>query len=211
MFFSPSDSNESSQKKKREEKNVTSSSAPSSVCQGLFFLLFQFCFRCRCVYVLIRIDFCSMKDTKTVLPTVNGHGDNQKNGHQPKSKSAEMKTESQSTSAAPPAALPSSTTTTTTSSSKTNNESEELVGGCCVCSDDQGFANNALVYCDGKGCTVACHTGSNSSSSFDFARSLSLSLACYGIVSIPDGDWYCGRCEAGKLRAVRRSIERTTS
>ena len=39
----------------------------------------------------------------------------------------------------------------------TNNE--ELIGGCCVCSDDQGFSNNALVYCDGKGCTVACHTG----------------------------------------------------
>jgi hypothetical protein len=27
-------------------------------------------------------------------------------------------------------------------------------------------------------------------------------LACYGIVSIPDGDWYCGRCEAGDIRAV---------
>ncbi|CAF3983311.1 unnamed protein product [Rotaria sordida] len=60
---------------------------------------------------------------------------------------------------------------------------EELVGGCCVCSDDQGFSNNALVYCDGKGCTVACHT------------------ACYGIVSIPDGDWYCRRCEVGAIHA----------
>jgi hypothetical protein len=28
-------------------------------------------------------------------------------------------------------------------------------------------------------------------------------LACYGIVSIPDGDWYCGRCEAGDVRAVQ--------
>ena len=27
-------------------------------------------------------------------------------------------------------------------------------------------------------------------------------LACYGIVTIPDGDWYCGRCEAGDIRAV---------
>ncbi|CAF0782290.1 unnamed protein product [Adineta ricciae] len=63
---------------------------------------------------------------------------------------------------------------------------EELVGGCCVCSDDQGFSNNALVYCDGKGCTVACHT------------------ACYGIVSIPDGDWYCRRCEAGEYQAPCR-------
>ncbi len=27
-------------------------------------------------------------------------------------------------------------------------------------------------------------------------------LACYGIVSIPEGDWYCGRCEASDVRAV---------
>ena len=38
-------------------------------------------------------------------------------------------------------------------------DNEELIGGCCVCSDDRGFSNNALVYCDGKACTVACHTG----------------------------------------------------
>jgi hypothetical protein len=31
-------------------------------------------------------------------------------------------------------------------------------------------------------------------------------LACYGIVSIPDGDWYCGRCEAGDIRAVLNKI-----
>mgnify|MGYP002378612629 FL=1 len=32
--------------------------------------------------------------------------------------------------------------------------------------------------------------------------SIEFDLACYGIVSIPDGDWYCGRCEAGDIRAV---------
>ncbi|CAF2388938.1 unnamed protein product [Rotaria sp. Silwood2] len=69
---------------------------------------------------------------------------------------------------------------------KTMTNHEELVGGCCVCSDDQGFSNNVLVYCDGKGCTVACHT------------------ACYGIVSIPDGDWYCRRCEVGAIQAPCR-------
>ncbi|CAF3667415.1 unnamed protein product [Rotaria socialis] len=63
---------------------------------------------------------------------------------------------------------------------------EDLVGGCCVCSDDQGFSNNALVYCDGKDCTVACHT------------------ACYGIVSIPDDNWYCRRCELGEFHAPCR-------
>ena len=93
-----------------------------------------------------------MKDTKTVLPTVvNGHAEN-KNGIHSKMKSSDMKTETQSTS---------NTTTTTIIGLKTNADNEDLVGGCCVCSDDQGFANNALVYCDGKGCTVACHTGNH--------------------------------------------------
>ena len=53
----------------------------------------------------------------------------------------------------------SRSTATSSATLKLGSDSEELVGGCCVCSDDQGFANNALVYCDGKGCTVACHTG----------------------------------------------------
>ena len=107
-----------------------------------------------------------MKDTKTVLPSVNGHNDN-KNGLESKTKSSEMKNENQSLStAAPPAPATSSTTMT-----KTTNETEELIGGCCVCSDDQGFANNALVYCDGKGCTVACHTGENKKKeNFEFRR-----------------------------------------
>ncbi|CAF1611709.1 unnamed protein product [Adineta ricciae] len=112
-----------------------------------------------------------MKDTKTVLPTNNtgGNGEN-RNGFHHKSKTQENGNEESTTSTTVPNGL----------------DSEELVGGCCVCSDDQGFANNALVYCDGKDCTVACHT------------------ACYGIVSIPDGDWYCGRCEAGDIRAPCR-------
>lgn len=61
----------------------------------------------------------------------------------------------------------------------TNEEDEvkQMVGGCCVCGDDIAFDNNLLVYCDGAGCQVAVHQG------------------CYGIVSIPDGDWYCKRCE----------------
>jgi hypothetical protein len=84
---------------------------------------------------------------------------------------------------------------------QTMTDNEELIGGWCVCSDDQGFSNNALVYCDGKGCTVACHTGMKEICQiiyFEF-----YSLACYGIVSIPEGDWYCRRCEAGETQAVR--------
>jgi len=86
-----------------------------------------------------------MKDTKTVLPTVNagGNGEN-KNGFHHKNRIRENGNDSEH--------IPTTTL-------KNGLDNEELVGGCCVCSDDQGFANNALVYCDGKGCTVACHTG----------------------------------------------------
>ena len=36
---------------------------------------------------------------------------------------------------------------------------KEMVGGCCVCSDERGWTDNPLVYCDGQGCTVAVHQG----------------------------------------------------
>ena len=52
---------------------------------------------------------------------------------------------------------------------------KQMVGGCCVCADHTGYANNLLVYCDG--CDVAVHQG------------------CYGIINVPEGDWFCRRCE----------------
>ena len=52
-----------------------------------------------------------------------------------------------------------------------------MLGGCCICLDERGWAENPLVYCDGKGCSIAVHQ------------------ACYGIVSVPSGPWYCRRCE----------------
>ncbi|XP_049885478.1 protein AF-10 isoform X3 [Pectinophora gossypiella] len=55
---------------------------------------------------------------------------------------------------------------------------KEMVGGCCVCSDERGWPDNPLVYCDGNGCTVAVHQ------------------ACYGIVTVPTGPWYCRKCES---------------
>ncbi|KAK9888613.1 hypothetical protein WA026_000843 [Henosepilachna vigintioctopunctata] len=59
----------------------------------------------------------------------------------------------------------------------------EMVGGCCVCSDDRGWSENPLVYCDGQSCTVAVHQ------------------ACYGIVSVPTGPWYCRKCESQERAA----------
>ncbi|KAK9501142.1 hypothetical protein O3M35_002238 [Rhynocoris fuscipes] len=60
---------------------------------------------------------------------------------------------------------------------------KEMVGGCCVCSDDRGWTENPLVYCDGPSCTVAVHQ------------------ACYGIVTVPTGNWYCRKCESQERSA----------
>ncbi|PFX24569.1 protein AF-10-like [Stylophora pistillata] len=55
---------------------------------------------------------------------------------------------------------------------------KEMIGGCCVCSDERGWDENPLVYCDGHGCNVAVHQ------------------ACYGIVQVPKGPWFCRKCES---------------
>ncbi len=36
---------------------------------------------------------------------------------------------------------------------------KEMIGGCCVCSDEKGYSDNPLVYCDGDNCDVAVHQG----------------------------------------------------
>ncbi|XP_074025326.1 coiled coil domain containing protein Alhambra isoform X3 [Leptinotarsa decemlineata] len=65
---------------------------------------------------------------------------------------------------------------------------KEMVGRCCVCSDERGWFENPLVYCDGQSCTVAVHQ------------------ACYGIVSVPVGPWYCRKCESQE-RSVKVKCE----
>ncbi|XP_052247304.1 zinc finger protein zfp-1-like isoform X1 [Dreissena polymorpha] len=65
---------------------------------------------------------------------------------------------------------------------------KEMVGGCCVCSDERGWAENPLVYCDGNGCSVAVHQ------------------ACYGIIQVPTGPWFCRKCESQE-RAARVRCE----
>ncbi|XP_038654018.1 protein AF-10 isoform X3 [Scyliorhinus canicula] len=65
---------------------------------------------------------------------------------------------------------------------------KEMIGGCCVCSDERGWAENPLVYCDGHGCNVAVHQ------------------ACYGIVQVPTGPWFCRKCESQE-RAARVKCE----
>lgn len=60
---------------------------------------------------------------------------------------------------------------------------KEMVGGCCVCSDERGWTENPLVYCDGNSCNVAVHQ------------------ACYGIVQVPTGPWFCRKCESQERQA----------
>ncbi|XP_013911592.1 PREDICTED: protein AF-10 isoform X2 [Thamnophis sirtalis] len=69
-----------------------------------------------------------------------------------------------------------------------SNSMKEMIGGCCVCSDERGWAENPLVYCDGHGCNVAVHQ------------------ACYGIVQVPTGPWFCRKCESQE-RAARVKCE----
>lgn len=58
-----------------------------------------------------------------------------------------------------------------------------MLGGCCVCLDERGWAENPLVYCDGQSCSVAVHQ------------------ACYGIVKVPSGPWFCRKCESQERAA----------
>lgn len=62
-------------------------------------------------------------------------------------------------------------------------EDRAMLGGCCVCSDERGWNENPLVYCDGNQCNVAVHQ------------------ACYGIVQVPTGPWFCRKCESQERQA----------
>uniref|UniRef100_A0A0N5BX59 PHD-type domain-containing protein n=1 Tax=Strongyloides papillosus TaxID=174720 RepID=A0A0N5BX59_STREA len=53
---------------------------------------------------------------------------------------------------------------------------KEMISGCCVCSEENGWTDNPLIYCDGPNCDVAVHQG------------------CYGIIDVPEAEWFCSKC-----------------
>lgn len=61
------------------------------------------------------------------------------------------------------------------------------------------------MYCDGQGCTVAVHQGKYFCS-FEIFLTCNIFSACYGIVSVPSGPWYCRKCESQE-RAARVRCE----
>jgi len=86
----------------------------------------------------------------------------------------------------------SASTVSTPADLKLLEDEKQMVGGCCVCADDSGYSDNQLVYCDGHECLVAVHQG------------------CYGIITVPEGNWYCKVCEF-KLNAATTTTTTTTS
>lgn len=61
---------------------------------------------------------------------------------------------------------------------------KEMIGGCCVCSDERGWDENPLVYCDGHGCNVAVHQGKYNLPLEDSLQDLNLFLMIYSCAFI---------------------------
>ncbi|OAD66884.1 hypothetical protein PHYBLDRAFT_152149 [Phycomyces blakesleeanus NRRL 1555(-)] len=50
---------------------------------------------------------------------------------------------------------------------------------CAVCYGARSSRKDQIIYCDGDGCDIPVHQ------------------SCYGVEVIPEGDWFCQRCEDG--------------
>ncbi|KAL7327456.1 hypothetical protein PS15p_205882 [Mucor circinelloides] len=66
--------------------------------------------------------------------------------------------------------------------------SEEEQDACNVCEGDNSPSKNPIIFCDGKGCNMPVHK------------------RCYGLKQVPDGDWFCQRCENKKKKKATNII-----
>ncbi|KAK3814420.1 MAG: hypothetical protein J3Q66DRAFT_389726 [Benniella sp.] len=48
---------------------------------------------------------------------------------------------------------------------------------CLVCGSGKSLTKNQILFCDGPGCDIPVHQN------------------CYGVAVVPEGNWYCQRCE----------------
>ncbi|ORZ04002.1 hypothetical protein BCR43DRAFT_484343 [Syncephalastrum racemosum] len=65
-----------------------------------------------------------------------------------------------------------------------NNEDD----ACAICEIDRGFKQNPIMFCDGEDCNLPVHKD------------------CYGVVKVPQGDWFCARCENIRMKKPAENI-----
>ncbi|KAL9539311.1 hypothetical protein MBANPS3_010338 [Mucor bainieri] len=66
--------------------------------------------------------------------------------------------------------------------------SDEEQDACNVCERDNSPSKNPIMFCDGKGCNMPVHK------------------RCYGLKEVPDGDWFCQRCENKKKKKATNIV-----
>ncbi|KAI8580981.1 hypothetical protein K450DRAFT_234053 [Umbelopsis ramanniana AG] len=59
---------------------------------------------------------------------------------------------------------------------------------CVICRGGKSTKRNLILFCDGEDCNLPVHQD------------------CYGIDEVPDGSWYCERCEDGVLPSETRIV-----
>ncbi|KAG0337356.1 Zinc finger protein zfp-1 [Podila humilis] len=63
------------------------------------------------------------------------------------------------------------------SSNESSPHSTPAETDCLVCGNGKSYTKNKILFCDGPGCDIPVHQ------------------KCYGVAVVPEGDWYCQRCE----------------
>ncbi|KAG0005546.1 Protein Jade-1 [Entomortierella chlamydospora] len=63
------------------------------------------------------------------------------------------------------------------SSNESSPHSTPAETDCLICGSGKSFTKNQILFCDGPGCDIPVHQ------------------KCYGVKVVPEGNWYCQRCE----------------
>lgn len=71
---------------------------------------------------------------------------------------------------------------------------------CSICGDGTSDDTNQIVFCDG--CDIAVHQGWETFFFIFHVANQKNIKECYGIRCIPEGLWFCSRCEAKNEKVV---------